>query len=282
MTIHLPLLADERPLPPGCLEEFRTKGHTLVRALASPDEAEAWRPLIERVTVGHQLAPTGNEALRRALTQSQNLWCRDPDVRRFVFAPRFGRIAADLLGVDRVRIYHDQAVFKWPGSAYTPYHQDQYFFPLERDDVVTMWMPLVPVSEEVGSLTFASGSHLLGDLGALDLADAAHEHFSAAVEREGLEVMTYGAMAPGDATFHRGWTLHTAPANPSPDLRAVMTVIWHADGLCTIEPEHDWHAKDFEKWLPGVRPGEPAAGPLNPVVWDRHQTPDHDLPGEPG
>ena len=32
----------------------------------------------------------------------------DPLIRRFVFAPRFAKAAADLLGVEGVRLYHDR------------------------------------------------------------------------------------------------------------------------------------------------------------------------------
>lgn len=37
-------------------------------------------------------------------------------IQRFVMARRFAKVAAELMGVDGVRIYHDQALFKEPSG----------------------------------------------------------------------------------------------------------------------------------------------------------------------
>jgi len=76
-------------------------------------------------------------------------------------------------------------------------------------------------------------------------------------------------MAAGDATFHRGWTLHCAPGNQSDRMRDVMTIIYFADGCRTTEPINDNQRHDLATWLPGVSPRELAASPISPVVWKR-------------
>src|SRR5690606_27250421 len=91
-----------------------------------------------------------------------NLWQINDAAKKFVLAKRFAKIAADLMGVDGVRIYHDQALFKEAGGGITPWHQDQIYWPLDTPNTITMWMPLVPVSQESGTLTFASGTHEMG------------------------------------------------------------------------------------------------------------------------
>ena len=96
----------------------------------------AWSPVVRDVAMATNTETrplSERDYYARAVLQMQNLWRRDERVRRFVFAPRFARVAADLLGVDAVRMYHDQAVFKEPGSTPTPYHQDQYYFPLDGE-----------------------------------------------------------------------------------------------------------------------------------------------------
>ncbi len=271
-TSQLPALTDERPATPEQVAYYRENGHVLVRGIASTEEIAQWGPVIKDVTLAHSDEDRSieqDETVRDAIMQIQNLWLLDECVREFVFAPRFARVAADLLGVDALRIYHDQAVFKPAGGANTPFHQDQYFFPLDGDEIVTMWIPLVPITAEMGSMTFASGSHQLGSLGDLALSDTSERYFQDLVQEKGIPLHNHGAMALGDATFHGGWTLHTAPPNPTPHLRAVMTVIWYADGLRGIEPQHHWHEKDYAKWLPGVAPGDLAASDINPVVWRR-------------
>ena len=86
-----------------------------------------------------------------------NLWTHDERVRAFVFARRFARAAAELMGVAGVRLYHDQALFKEPGGGITPWHQDQFYWPLDTDAHVTLWMPLVRVTPEMGPMTLRVG-----------------------------------------------------------------------------------------------------------------------------
>src|SRR5947209_7477366 len=78
----------------------------------------------------------------KAFLQIMNLWERDEAVRRFALARRFGKIAADLMGVDGVRIFHDQALYKEPGGGFTPWHQDHIYWPLDTNNTITLWMPL--------------------------------------------------------------------------------------------------------------------------------------------
>ena len=143
-----PRLDDEVAVAASCVEEFQAKGHTVVRGLASADEIAAYRPAIEAATLEHAYDKRPLEergTYGKAFLQAPNLWRRDELVKRFTFSRRFARVAADLLGVDGVRLYHDQALFKEAGGGRTPWHQDQHYWPLDTTDTITMWMPLVDV-----------------------------------------------------------------------------------------------------------------------------------------
>lgn len=273
MSTELPALKSTYEVPADKIAELRDQGHTMLRAVATPDEVAAWGPVIKEVGLGistedRPLAER-DDTLGKAFLQLQNLWCADERVRGFSLAPRFGQIAADLLGVDAVRMYHDQAIFKEPGGGPTPFHQDQYYFPLDGDDIITMWMPLVPVTPEMGSLIYGTGTHRLGHLGEFEASEESDRTFRRLIADKGIPLDTYGAMAAGDATFHTAWTLHGTAENTTDVMREVMTVIFYADGLRGIEPQHDWHHTDYSRWLPGVEPGELAASDLNPVIWRR-------------
>jgi ectoine hydroxylase-related dioxygenase (phytanoyl-CoA dioxygenase family) len=266
----LPDLGAPHPLPHAAIETFRTKGHTVVRGLASPQEVAAYRPAIvetARALCRETRPLEARETYFRAFLQTTNLWVRDPRVRAFVFARRFARAAAELLGVSGVRLYHDQALFKEPGGGYTPWHQDQNFWPLDTDRTVTLWMPLVDVPTEVGSMRFASGSHRLGNLGDLFISDRSHAELARRIAELGLAAETHGALRAGDATFHAGWTLHSAGGNPSAAMREVMTVIYFADGTRVAAADHPVRAHDLRAWLRPCRPGDLAAGELNPRLW---------------
>jgi hypothetical protein len=272
-ALDLPDLASPYAVPEANLVEYAAKGHTILRGVATPEEVAAYQPLIRDAAYRHNKEQRPleerDDPIAKALLQIWNLWTLDEASRRFTFAHRFARIAADLMGVDAVRIYHDQALFKESGAARTPWHQDQFFWPLDSDKMITMWMPLVDVSEEVGTMSFVSGSHKLGYLGDFPISDESERAFEQMIQETGLTVETHGAAAAGDATFHSGWQLHMAPENPSGNVREVMTVIYFADGMRVTEPENDAQRVDLDRWLPGLAPGDLAASELNPLVWSR-------------
>ena len=273
-TVGLPDLSARSDVPATRVAELREKGHTVLRRLASHDEVTAYRPVIEAAALAHarETRPVEErDTYGQAFLQVWNLWRKHEGVRRFVLAERFARAAADLLGVDGVRLYHDQALLKEAGGGPTPWHQDQWYWPLDTDRTVTMWMPLVDVPRAIGTMSFASGSHRLGALADLPISDESEAAFRRVVAERGLPVDTHGPASAGDATFHLGWTLHSAPPNPTGTLRSVMTVIYFADGARVAEPANDHQRFDLRKWLPGLAPGDRAASELNPLVWSRRR-----------
>lgn len=275
VTTELPPLDSEYDLPAESISEYREKGHTIVRGLATPEEIAAYEPAIRKAAFRHNKETRPIEErediIARALLQIWNLWTLDEAARRFTFAKRFGKVAADLMGVDGVRIFHDQALFKESGAIRTPWHQDQFFWPLDSDKMITMWMPLVDVPAEIGgTMSFVSGSHKLGYLGDFPISEESDAAFAKMIDDTGLKVETHGAAVAGDATWHSGWSLHMAPANPTGNIREVMTVIYFADGMRVVEPENDAQQVDLERWLPDLNPGDLANSELNPLVYSRN------------
>jgi ectoine hydroxylase-related dioxygenase (phytanoyl-CoA dioxygenase family) len=268
--VALPSLDAAVDVPAGVVAGFRRDGHALVRGVCSAEEVASYRPVLR--DAAHERNPhppplEHRDTYGKAFVQSMNLWTLDAGARAFVCAPRFAQLAAALLEVDGVRLYHDQALFKEPGGGVTPWHQDQVYWPFDTDRTITMWMPLVDVPDEVGSMTFASGSSAMGDLGTLDISEASEASVSQMVEERGMSLHTYGALRAGDATFHAGWTLHRAGGNPTDSIREVMTVIFYADGARVIEPTNDYQVFDLKVWLGGVEPGQLADSPRNPRLW---------------
>jgi len=266
----LPALDAPLTLAAGTVEQFRRDGHAVVRGLATTEEVAAYRPCIEAAALQNSRETRPMEerdTYGKAFLQITNLWLKNEAVRRFTMARRFARVAAELLGVPAVRLYHDQALFKEAGGGHTPFHQDQFYWPFDDDKTITMWMPLVDVPADIGTMTFASGSHKLGHVADVPISDESDAQLRDFIASKGLRLDTHGALAAGDATFHAGWTLHGAPPNPTGTLRSVMTVIYFADGLRAAEPDHPFRAFDLKVWLPGVQPGELAASDINPVLY---------------
>lgn len=268
----LPELSDTYIVTPEQVDYYRKNGHVLLRGVCSPEEIAAYRKvLVEAVNrYNTETRPLEErDTYGKAFLQIMNLWENDEAARKFVLAKRFARIAADLMGVDGVRLYHDQALFKEAGGGHTPWHQDQYYWPLDTDHTITMWMPLVDVSAEMGTMTFASGSHQSGFLGHLEISDESEAHFQRFVQERGFTLTPSGAMEAGDATFHSGWTLHSAPGNATDRTREVMTIIYMADGVRILRPDNKNRQADLDRWLPGCKPGELAASRLNPLLYSR-------------
>lgn len=249
---------------------YAQDGHTVVRGLASRGEVAAYRPFIKEVledAAAKRRADGRVSGYGAFFTQVTNLWRLHDGILRFVIAKRFARVAAELMGVRAVRLYHDQALFKPPGGKATPWHQDQVYWPLETSHTVTMWMPLTDVPRSMGTMVFASGSHMHGPLTDLAISEASDTVYAQLVKDRGFRLGTYD-LAAGDATFHSGWTAHATHPNTGTMDREVMTIIYYEDGARIVEPVSAMRKIDMEAFHPGQHPGERAASVLNPVLYD--------------
>ena len=254
----------------GQVADYRANGHVLVEGVCAKSEVayhrESISAAVERLNAEARPMES-RDTYGKAFLQTMNLWVDDEAIKDFVFARRFAKIAADLMGVDAVRLYHDQALYKEPGGGHTPWHQDQYYWPLSTPHAITMWMPLVDITVDMGIMSFASGSQGEGYLAGLSISDESEERFRAFVDEQGYAVSEPRDMHAGDATFHDGWVLHNAPGNSTRTMREVMTIIYFADGTRVCEPNNPSRENDLRTWLPGCTPGDLAASPINPVLY---------------
>ncbi len=234
-------------LSPELLEYYRQAIHSRVAEL-SRDAL----PMDQRSTYG------------KAFLQVMNLWTESSPVREFVFGKRLARIAAELMGVSGVRVYHDQALYKEPGGGITPWHADQYYWPVDSDKTVTAWVPLQWTPETLGPLAFAEGSHRLEVGRDLEISDRSEWLLKQALAQFRMEESAYDL---GDVSFHSGWTFHRAGANSTDRPREVMTVIYMDENIHVTEPRNKNHVLDLERWAPGLKTGDVLCSPLNPVIY---------------
>lgn len=201
----------------------------------------------------------------RAFLQVMNLWRESEKVREFVFNEHLAGIAAQLLGVENVRLYHDQSLYKEPAGGHTPAHADQYYWPLSSDKTVTVWIPLQAVPADMGPLEFYAGSHQEAFGRDLPISDESESMVSDQMQQRGFrhDVAPYDL---GDVSFHSGWTFHRAGPNRSDRPRSVMTMIYMDADMIVSEPVNDMQRNDLATWLPGIEPGSIAASPINPVI----------------
>lgn len=149
-----------------------------------------------------------------------------PAVKDIVFSRRLAGIGRDIMKVDSIRLWHDQALFKEPGGRPTDVHQDSSYWPVKEPEfTTTIWMAMNDVPIEKGSLYFYPGTHKLGLREYVDIFK--NPHFPESLDPEdNIKV----PLSAGDATFHSGLTFHGAGGNNTNDMREGMTIIYTKDG----------------------------------------------------
>jgi len=204
----------------------------------------------------------------KAFLQLFNLWREDEVVKEFIFSKRLAQIASDLMQVDGVRIYHDQALFKEGGGGITPWHADQYYWPLETDKTVTAWIPLQSTPLELGPLEFSAGSHQIVEGRDLEIGDESER-----LIQQKLKVTNFNhvieAFDLGEVSFHSGWVFHRAGANTTNQMRKVMTVIYMDKNMVLKNPENENQINDWNTWCPGATIGEVINSPINPIIYQK-------------
>ncbi len=214
-------------------------------------------PLEERDTYG------------KAFLQLFNLWRENETVKVLIFSKRLAKIAADLMQASGSRMYHDQALFKEGGGGITPWHADQYYWPLETDKTVTAWIPLQEVTLEMGSLEFSAGSHIIVEGRELAIGDESEKLINQKLRVTDFKHVIEPFDA-GEISFHSGWIFHRAGANSTDEMRKVMTIIYMDKDMKLKEPENANQINDWNTWCPGAKPGEIINTPLNPVLYESH------------
>ena len=202
----------------------------------------------------------------KAFVQLFNLWKEDGAIKTLIFSKRLAQIATDLMQVKGVRLYHDQALFKEAGGGITPWHADQYYWPLQTDKTVTAWIPLQETPLNMGPLEFSAGSHEIIDGRDLSISDESEK----AIQKR-LRVTDFKHVIEpfdvGEVSFHSGWVFHRAGANTTQEMRKVMTVIYMDKDMKLKKPSNDGQQNDWDTWCPGVQIGETINSPLNPVLY---------------
>ena len=204
----------------------------------------------------------------KAFLQIFNLWTEDELVKEFIFSKRMAKIASDLMQTSGVRIYHDQALFKEGGGGITPWHADQYYWPLASDKTVTAWIPLQATPFEMGPLEFSGGSHQIVEGRELAISDN-----SEMILQQKLKLTDFKHVIEpfdlGEVSFHSGWVFHRAGANTTNQMRKVMTAIFMDKDMLLKDPENKNQVNDWNTWCPGATIGSVIDSPLNPVLFSR-------------
>ncbi len=161
------------------IEGYRRNGFIKLKDVFNADELAHYGTEITRLTIAPntQTKPLEERTTYDcAFLQVRNLWQKSGLMREFVFGRRLAGLAAALMEVDGVRLYHDQSLYKEPGGGITPAHAGQYCWLVASDRTITVWVPLQAVPQGPGPLAFFAGSQRVEfgrDLGISDESERA-------------------------------------------------------------------------------------------------------------
>jgi ectoine hydroxylase-related dioxygenase (phytanoyl-CoA dioxygenase family) len=248
---------------------FRQNGFVKLKNVLSPEAIAYLNATIsdevQRLNTQH-LPLEERDTYGKAFLQIMNIWTKSEPVKEIVFSKRLAKIASDLLGVSGVRLYHDQALYKEPQGGITPWHADQYYWPLANDATVTVWIPLQETPLEMGPLEFSSQSFKLTAGRDKEIGDESQQMLNETLDKEGFKHVIE-PFEIGEVSFHRGWLFHRAGANNTDKMRGVMTMIYMDKDMILKQPENKNQIVDWETWCPGAEVVKQMDTPINPVLY---------------
>lgn len=241
------------------VEQFHRDGFVHVPSLLPVDEIDAFKAVVDEAVARRTRHDTRafeeRTPYQQIARQCLYLWLDSPGVRPLDFHPALTGFAAALLGAERVRLWHDQAIYKEPGGRETEAHQDHAYWPVAETDMVSAWVPLVDVDDEMGCMGYIPGTHT-SERQFVNIFTQPGEGNAFAARHAPPVWVTANR---GDVIFHAARTIHMAKPNRSKHLRAVHTAVYFRDG-CTWLPGDPMGRNDF-------RAGARIEGPATPIAW---------------
>ena len=213
------------------IANYRENGFLVIEDFLDPDELDEWRRAVDEALLsrGEEILPFGPHfSDSQVFKQRIQLWMDNDRIKDLILDERIGEMAADLEGVDGIRIWHDQALIKMPWANPTSWHQDNPKWSFTSDNAISIWIALDDATPHNGCMYFLPGTHKkrLKDLGT---NRPMSEIFD--INPELCEINPVVAtMRAGGCSFHNGLTAHAAGANMTRGLRRAMTCAFMPDG----------------------------------------------------
>lgn len=212
--------------------------------------------------------PSGDAA--RGLDKIDNGWWADRVMESFATSPILGEVAAQLLGVPEIYLWHDQVLYKPPSSGAAGnvgWHQDKgYWASASGTEMVTAWVAFDDVDEENGCMRFVAGSHRWGLLNESDFFNPDLEGQKNRMRLPGgAEWREVPAILPaGAVSFHHCMTLHGSGPNRSDRPRRSIAVHMMSGSTRLVKGNRHDNEKIF-----GGEDGELYRGPRFPRLWPK-------------
>ena len=236
-------------------EDFDRDGFVLVEGYLSAGEAGVINDNIQRFI--DEVLPKSPDTTAfyedmddpASIKRLQDMAELDPYFGELFQSDRFTRLASFLLADDVVA--KNSQWFNKPArvGAVTPPHQDGFYFMLEPNEAITLWIALDDIDEENGCMRYVRGSHRRGmrphrSSNVLGFSQGVSDYSDADRERE----VTMCAK-PGDLFAHHSMIIHRADANQSNRRRAALGLVYFAGRARKDEEKAERYRKElFARW----------------------------------
>jgi phytanoyl-CoA hydroxylase len=218
------------------ISNYRDNGFLVIPDFLTVEELSTWRESVDDAVARREdrkLADdrwrSGDSYYDNVFIQRINLWQDHDGMRQLMLDARLGKLAAELAGVDGIRIWHDQALIKQPWGNPTAWHLDNPYWSFSSRDAISIWVALDDATLENGCLYFMPGSHKTATYDNVGIGQNVGDLFRVYTEW-GKQKAVAAPMKAGSCSFHNGLVAHGAGANMTPGYRRAMTCAYMPDG----------------------------------------------------
>jgi len=226
------------------IDFYRDNGYVVIEDFLNAQELETWRDAVtEAIAQRNGLKMPGKdvkiddndginkdaEYFNNVFDQLLNLWQTNDKVKDIMIDERIGKMAADLAGVDGIRIWHDQALVKKPWANPTSWHLDTPFWSFTDRRALSIWVALDDATLENGCLFFIPESYKETTFDNPGIGKNMGAIFGVYPQFKNTKSVA-APMKAGSCSFHNGLTIHGAHANMTPGFRRAMTCAYMPDG----------------------------------------------------
>ncbi len=214
------------------IQSYREEGFLVIDGFLSADELAVWRQATDEA-VAERLAaqPPGSpdDYYAQVFTQCLKLAETHAGMQAIMHDPRLGRVAGELAGVDGIRIWHDQALFKPPFGNPTAWHLDNPYWSFSSQNSLSLWVALDDATQDNGCLYYLPGTQKTATHANAGIGRNQADLFKSYPQWREISAMGCPCAA-GSAVFHNGLTAHGAGANMTNKPRRAMTCAYMPDG----------------------------------------------------
>jgi ectoine hydroxylase-related dioxygenase (phytanoyl-CoA dioxygenase family) len=199
----------------------------------------------------------------QVFTQCLKLADTHPGMHEIMHDPRLGEMAAKLAGVQGIRIWHDQALYKPPFGNPTAWHLDVPYWSFSSRDALSIWVALDDATLGNGCMWYVPGSHKTARFENVGIGERQADLFKVYPEWRAVETAAVPCPA-GSVVFHNGLTAHGAGANMTNRPRRAMTCAYMPDGATFNGQRNVLPEEYFQTLKIGDMLDDPV---INPLIW---------------